>query len=193
LPDISHAYVRKLHALSCLMEQADDREEWLRALDRPVPRLASVSVPDNVADIAGWAARNGQDAAQLQRLNPVFANGRIGRIAGARAPLLAIAPSAVGAVQTSMQSDTTGRSGVMSTRHRRTVSGPASVETAPASTRHHTVAKGESPWTIARLHRIGVADLMQRNGLANSSVLKPGMVLQVDLPPPASNAARVAE
>ena len=186
LPDISHAYVRKLHALSCLMEQADDREEWLRALDRPVPRLASVSVPDNVADIAGWAARNGQDAAQLQRLNPVFANGRIGRLAGGRAPLLAIAPSAVGAVQAPMQSVMAGSAAVMSTGHRSTMSSPASPAPAPASTRHHTVAAGESPWTIARRHGIGVADLMQRNGLAKGSVLKPGMVLQIDTAAPAS-------
>ena len=93
LSDITHAYVRKLHALSCLMEQADDREDWLRALDRPVPKLAAVTVPDDVADIAGWAARSGHDAAQLQRLNPVFGNGRIGKVGSERAPLLAIAPS----------------------------------------------------------------------------------------------------
>ena len=41
LSGITHAYVRKLHALSCLLDQADDREEWLRALDRPVPVLSA--------------------------------------------------------------------------------------------------------------------------------------------------------
>jgi len=97
LSDITTAYVRKLHALSCLMEQADDREEWLSALDRPVPRLAAVTVPDGVDSVGEWAARTDQDAAWLQRLNPVFGDGRIGRPGGRRAPLLAVAATAVGA------------------------------------------------------------------------------------------------
>lgn len=97
LSDITTAYVRKLHALSCLMEQADDREEWLSALDRPVPRLAAVTVPDGVDSIGEWAARTDQDVAWLQRLNPVFGDGRIGRPGGRRAPLLAVAANAVGA------------------------------------------------------------------------------------------------
>ncbi|SDX30504.1 transglycosylase SLT domain-containing protein [Lysobacter enzymogenes] len=100
LSDITTAYVRKLHALSCLMEQADDREEWLSALDRPVPRLAAVTVPDGVDSLGEWAARTDQDIAWLQRLNPVFGDGRIGRPGGRRAPLLAVAATAVGAPAT---------------------------------------------------------------------------------------------
>ena len=79
LSAITQAYVRKLHALSCLMEQADDREEWLRALDRPVPRLQAVTAPEWRRRHRDWAKRTGQDAAQLQRLNPVFADGRVTR------------------------------------------------------------------------------------------------------------------
>ncbi|MGO4263555.1 transglycosylase SLT domain-containing protein [Lysobacter sp. TAB13] len=96
LSDITTAYVRKLHALSCLMEQADDRAEWLSALDRPVPRLAAVTVPAEIDSIGEWAARTDQDSAQLLRLNPVFDNGRIVRPGGQRAPLLAVAASAIG-------------------------------------------------------------------------------------------------
>ncbi|GAB3382923.1 LysM peptidoglycan-binding domain-containing protein [Lysobacter fragariae] len=92
LSPITQAYVRKLHALSCLMEKADDRAEWLRAIDRPVPRLRAVTVPDGISDIAAWARRSGQDAAQLQRLNPVFANGRLARVDGNPARLLAVSP-----------------------------------------------------------------------------------------------------
>jgi membrane-bound lytic murein transglycosylase D len=91
LSPITQAYVRKLHALSCLLEQADDREEWLQALDRPVPRLQAVTVPDRVTDIASWARRNGQDAAQLQRLNPAFLGGRLTHADGKSARLLAVA------------------------------------------------------------------------------------------------------
>lgn len=96
LSDITTAYVRKLHALSCLMEQADDREEWLAALDRPVPRLAAVSVPADIDSIGEWAARTDQDTARLLRLNPVFGDGRIGRAGGQRAPLLAVAADPLG-------------------------------------------------------------------------------------------------
>ena len=96
LSDITTAYVRKLHALSCLMEQADDREEWLSALDRPVPRLAAVTVPAEIDSIGEWAARTDQDADQLKRLNPIFGDGRIARAGGRRAPLLAVAADAIG-------------------------------------------------------------------------------------------------
>ncbi|MGO1068435.1 transglycosylase SLT domain-containing protein [Lysobacter sp. CA199] len=96
LSDITTAYVRKLHALSCLMEQADDRAEWLAALDRPVPRLIAVNVPAEIDSIGEWAARTDQDSARLLRLNPAFGDGRIGRNGGQRAPLLAVAANAVG-------------------------------------------------------------------------------------------------
>ena len=186
LPDISHAYVRKLHALSCLMEQADDREDWLRALDRPVARLAAVDVPTDIADIAGWAARNGQDAAQLQRLNPVFRNGRIGRLGSRRAPLLAIAPAAV--IHAAIPATATAKAGTVagSSSPGTTASAPAA---APEHARRHTVARGESAWTIARRHGIGVADLLRRNGLATRDVLKPGLILQIDAPLPDSPQA----
>ena len=193
LPDISHAYVRKLHALSCLMEQADDREEWLRALDRPVARLAAVDVPKDIADIAGWAARNGQDAAQLQRLNPVFRNGHIGRLGSRRAPLLAIAPAAVGAIHTATAATATATAATTTTATAGTVAGSSSPDTtasgpaaAPERARRHTVARGESAWIIARRHGIGVADLLRRNGLATRDVLKPGVILQIDAPIPDS-------
>ena len=195
LPDISHAYVRKLRALSCLMEQADDREDWLRALDRPVPKLAAVSVPDDVADIAGWATRSGQDAAQLQRLNPVFGNGRIGRIGAGRAPLLAIATPAMGALVTPVRAGSTlaagsvvtdpgsnpaptrGRSGAVTNA---SIASMASATSTATPVRRHTVARGDNAWTIARRYSLGVSELLQRNGLAPSSVLKPGTVLQID-------------
>lgn len=89
LSPITHAYVRKLHALSCLLEQADDRDEWLRALDRPVPVLQAFEVPAGVADIATWAKRNTANAGHLRRLNPVYADGRL---PGSGAPRRLLAP-----------------------------------------------------------------------------------------------------
>ncbi|WP_081974690.1 lytic transglycosylase domain-containing protein [Novilysobacter arseniciresistens] len=74
---ITHAYVRKLQALACLLEEAEDGEQWMRALDRPVPRLVPVDVAPDVTRVEGWAQANGRDPRHLRRLNPAFVAGRI--------------------------------------------------------------------------------------------------------------------
>ncbi len=79
LSGITRAYVRKLHALSCLLDRADDREAWLRALDRPIPMLEAVELPAGAVDLARWARKGGRDAAMVRRLNPAFAGGRVAR------------------------------------------------------------------------------------------------------------------
>lgn len=190
LSDITQAYVRKLHALSCLMEQADDREEWLRALDRPVPRLQAVTVPDDVADIAAWARRSGQDPAQLQRLNPVFAGGRIGQAGGKRAPLLAVPATAVGAIdEGSAQTTRVAAAPAVALPVANPPAADASAATGSAiaaatgEPRRHTVARGDNAWTIAKRYGIRVSDLLQRNGLGAKAVLKPGQALLIDTGP----------
>ena len=87
-------------ALSCLLEQADDREEWLQPLDRPVPRT-------QLADVARAMSRNlahgpsgkGHDRGQLRRLNPAFAAGRLVR-QSERLRVLAPSAAANGAADT---------------------------------------------------------------------------------------------
>lgn len=92
LSGITHAYVRKLHALACVLEQAEEREQWLQALDRPVPRLRAVTVATDVDRVEEWASSHGQDPARLRRLNPVFADGRIDH-GDAPVSLLALVPA----------------------------------------------------------------------------------------------------
>ena len=198
LSPITQAYVRKLHALSCLLEQADDREEWLHALDRPVPLLQAVTVPDGTADITTWARRTGQDAARLQRLNPAFVGGRITRADGKPARLLAVATEsqpaaatiAAGAVDVSA-TDSPASVALAEAislpptpepagRHATRTTMPSSPPIVEPTTRHHTVVRGDSPWKIAARYGIRVADLLQRNGLDPTSVLKPGNVLLID-------------
>src|SRR6478609_3448294 len=55
LSPITHAYVQKLRALSCLLEQADDREEWLHSLDRPVAHLDAQVLPPAATTLDAWA------------------------------------------------------------------------------------------------------------------------------------------
>jgi membrane-bound lytic murein transglycosylase D len=89
LPDITHAYVRKLRAIACVLDEAADNEEWLQALDRPVPRLQPVEIVAEYGRLDAWASAHGHDAARLRRLNPVFVAGRIRH---GDAPLRLLAP-----------------------------------------------------------------------------------------------------
>jgi membrane-bound lytic murein transglycosylase D len=79
LSGITRAYVRKLHALSCLLDRADEREAWLQSLDRPIPVLEAVELPSDARDLGRWASAEGRDAAMVRRLNPAFAGGRVDR------------------------------------------------------------------------------------------------------------------
>lgn len=92
LPRITQAYVRKLHALACVLADADDGEAWVQAMDRPVPRLTVVELPGDIARVREWARQFDQDAERLRRLNPVYEGGRINRAGERPAPLLAGSP-----------------------------------------------------------------------------------------------------
>lgn len=159
VPDITRAYVRKLHALACVLDEADDGAQWREAIGRQVPLLTDVSMPAGVS-LESWAARNGLDVAALRRMNPAFARGG----AGGRKLL---AP---------------GR-------------GPSRTERAfwpegdlvfdvppapPAGGRTHVVKRGDSASRIARRYGIGTAELLRRNGLQATSVLRVGATLRID-------------
>jgi membrane-bound lytic murein transglycosylase D len=172
LSGITYAYVEKLHALACIFQQADDREEWMRTLDRPVPRLVSQALPADVASLDTWARHQGHDGALLGRLNPALAAGfsRGGK------PLRVLAPAGKGAVP--YLADTAV------TRPAPSISSTAPARVAATkktrSALSHTVRRGESAWTIARRYGMRPQQLLAYNGLAVSAVLQPGMVLQLE-------------
>ena len=173
LSGITYAYVEKLHALACIFQQADDREQWLRSLDRPVPRLAPQLLPGDVASLDAWAKRNGHDDDLLRRLNPALAND----IVRGDKPLRVLAPS-IGSAPI------TASALIAATPRREDPPAPATragdaPSKAPASG-SHTVRRGESAWTIARRYGLQPQQLLARNGLGSSSVLQPGMVLKLD-------------
>ncbi len=181
LSGITRAYVRKLHALSCLLDRADDREQWLRSLDRPVPVLQAVVLPPDVASLDGWARDHGRDGTTVRRLNPAFAGGRVARADRAQRVLVPSLPSpadatAVGAATNPVLIDSAEA----------TIAPAISTAagTGHAASRTHTVARGESAWTIAHRHGLATTELLARNKLTPRSVLRPGMVLVLDLPVP---------
>ncbi|NDK37742.1 LysM peptidoglycan-binding domain-containing protein [Pseudoxanthomonas gei] len=167
LSAITYAYVEKLHALACILQLADDREEWLRTLDRPVPRLASQTLPGDVASLESWATRQGHDPSLLRRLNPALAGG----ISPGSKPMRVLAPSDA---RPSRAIDYIAQAPA---RTEATMPAPAQGSSPGGS---HTVRRGESAWTIARRYGMQPQQLLARNGLASSAVLKPGMVLKLE-------------
>jgi membrane-bound lytic murein transglycosylase D len=169
LSGITYAYVEKLHALACIFQQADDREEWLKRLDRPVPRLEPHTLPGD-ATLEQWANRNGQNAALLKRLNPALA----GTFSRGQKPLRLLAP-------TESQGDTSAGTTTAAEDATRPREPDAATASARAPTgRSHTVRKGESAWIISRRYGLTPQQLLARNGLKADTVLRPGMVLQLE-------------
>ena len=193
MPAISHAYVRKLHALSCLLEEAEERDAWLDSLDRPVPILAAVPIPAGSGHLDSFAQRHGLDPVRLRRLNPAHADGRI-----AAAPdrsLLApvsdgtrrlIAAQAASAVPPAASAS----GGFMAMAPPEEPGPEAAID---AGARVHTVARGESAWSIARRYGVRNEELLARNGLDARSVLRPGMILRIDDAAAGSATQGVAE
>lgn len=188
LSGITHAYVQKLRALSCLLEQANDRDEWLRALDRPVPLLQAQVLPADARELDRWSATQGLDAAAVRRLNPAFANGRIARGTTALRVLAPLGPGAtpvqvaIATPPPGLVADGTGDAQPSAIA----TAGAAADVPGPAGHRSHTVARGESLWTIARRYRVATSELIARNKLDARGRLRPGMVLRIDDEPAAA-------
>ncbi len=173
LSGITYAYVEKLHALACIFQQADDREEWLRTLDRPVPHLVSQILPADVASLEAWANRQGHDSALLQRLNPALAAG----ISRGGKPLRVLAPTGKGPASDVAATATEPAQADHAAPPGQTQPLAMGKAQSPHS---HTVRRGETAWTIARRYGMQPQQLLARNGLASSAILQPGMVLQLD-------------
>jgi membrane-bound lytic murein transglycosylase D len=183
MPAISVGYVRKLHALSCVLDRADDSAEWLRALDRPITLLAPAALPTDADSLDAWAAAKGFDVALVKRINPAFADGRIARAGSGVRVLAPIASTALaGAVSEPVAAVATASADAAARTV--TLADAAGVEppTAPATAapRTHTVAAGDSLWRIARRYDVEMRDLLARNGMTARSKLHPGMVLKID-------------
>src|SRR3546814_18250235 len=109
LAGITRAYVRKLHALSCVLDRADDREQWLQALDRPVVILTPESLPSGATSLDAWARQHGRDPKNVRRINPAFAGGRIAK---ARGQTLQDRKRVVAGTSVSVSVDLGGRRGI---------------------------------------------------------------------------------
>lgn len=192
LPAITHAYVRKLHALACLLEESEERDAWLDALDRPVVVLAAVPAPRN-GSLDDFARGNGLDPVRLRRLNPAHAGMRV--VAAPGRMLLAPVTEGTTRLVASHQSAPApaAPASVAAAGGFMNQAPPEPEPLAAVSARVHTVARGESAWAIARRYGIRNDELLARNGLDARSVLQPGMELRIDEAPEGSATPGVAE
>jgi len=166
MPQITQSYVRKLHALSCLIKEAGERETWMASMDREVPALTAITVPDGIRDLDTLASRHETDPARLKRLNPAHVDGRLARIGQ---PVTLLVPQAAATPPVFMAEAPPE------------VDIPATAsEVAMAARRMHTVVRGDSPWSIARRYGLRTQELLTRNALDARSVLRPGMELLID-------------
>jgi len=174
LSPVTHAYVEKLHALACVLEDVEDKPSVMASLDRTVPVLKDHTLPAGTS-VQQWAAQRALDPARIARLNPALAgNGRpsgttrvLAPVAAASAPVADVASVATVAASASLQPAPQVAKVVASAADR-------------PRNRRHTVRNGESAWTIARRYGMPVKALLSLNGLSGSAVLKPGAVLRIE-------------
>ncbi len=176
LSPITYAYVEKLHALACVLEQAENQPDLMAALNRPVPILKGHTLPANTS-LASWSTQNALDPSRIARLNPA--------VTGARAGSRVLAPVLIGGA-------TEPASEPLVTLAESTPAPATSSQAKPAPTRartvastssgarRHTVRSGESAWTIARRYGISAKTLLSFNNLEASAILRPGMVLRYE-------------
>lgn len=177
LSPVTYAYVEKLHALACVLEDAETTPTVMASLDRTVPVLKGHTLPAGTS-VQQWAAQRSLDPARIARLNPALASGK-GRPSGqvtvlAPATHAPVDPSVMLAKADAPVADT------VSPRTETQVSSRSVASADRPKARRHTVRNGESAWTIAKRYGMPLKALLSLNNLSGSSVLKPGAVLRVE-------------
>lgn len=178
VPPIAQAYVRKLHALACVLDEADDQHGWRQAMQRQVPMLTDIELPRGIASLDSWASRNGIDAQALRRMNPAFANGKV---VWGKHPLRVLAPGkAVTRAERAFWPDPALAGKPASDE---AASRPvAAARGGDGDARMHVVVKGDSIGKLARQYRVPVLQLLRINDLKPTSVLKLGQRVRIDPP-----------
>ncbi|MFC6841308.1 lytic transglycosylase domain-containing protein [Xanthomonas theicola] len=182
LSPITYAYVEKLHALACVLEQAQTRDEWMVSLDREVPILQARTLPAGMA-LDDWARQQALQGNQVARLNPALGSAR-----SSKRTLPVLVPAGVGGSAATTAADalaaTQPQVETATDRSLARATEPAPprrrAHTAAEPRRTHTVRNGDTAWNIAKRYGITVQTLLTKNGLSARSVLRPGMVLSYE-------------
>ncbi|WP_115048045.1 lytic transglycosylase domain-containing protein [Xanthomonas arboricola] len=174
---VTYEYVEKLHALACVLDHAQQQDNLLTSLDRPVPVLTEHALPAGTS-LDAFAGQRAIEPQLLARLNPALASARAApRGVHVLAPIAPAQPGAAGTMVASAEADSlAGDSAGAPT----VVATAATRASRPQARTTHTVRNGESAWAIARRYGVTVTTLLTSNGLDKRAVLKPGMVLSFE-------------
>jgi len=178
LSPVTYAYVEKLHALACVLEDVEEQPGVMASLDRTVPVLKDHALPAGTS-VQQWAAQRSLDPARIARLNPALAAGA--RPTGTTRVLAPVAAATADGVDstTALAASVSPAAAPAASPAPQVARTVAAAVDRPRS-RRHTVRNGESAWTIARRYGMPVKALLSLNGLSGSSVLKPGAVLRLE-------------
>lgn len=182
LSQVSYGYVRKLHALSCLFVEAGERDGWLTALDRQVPILQAVQLPDDARSLNTWSLQQGHDPALVRHLNPDQA-GVLGGKRRVLAPVVAVwSKHGLGSADVALQAsgdDANADTATDAATASRATKSLAAAARAHPSPRTHVVKRGDTLSSIARKYDVGMDRLRKLNKLPAAGTLKPGAVLRL--------------
>lgn len=178
LSGITTSYDDKLHAISCVIAQAEKQPRFLAALDRPIRALGPTPSSDTMIAMDRSRPTPAADAPATSVAATGSAAAALGTAPSAGAPT-GIVAAILG------QAPATSTPGTAPTVAASAPAPAAPVAAALATVqavapRRHTVAAGENLWTIARRYKVSVTDLLSLNGLKAGKLLAPGMVLAVD-------------
>lgn len=169
----TYAYVEKIHALSCLLEEASASPVVMAALDREVPVLTAVRLPAGTRPVQ-WAEEQALPAEELLALNPLLSRSALPR------PVTALVPATPGLDPAATTTAAPLGGNEEATAATAPMALAAATERGSRTPRRHTVRSGESLWAIARRHGMALGALLSLNDLDAGSILRPGMVLRLD-------------
>jgi len=179
---VTRQHLVKLLAIACVIREPDRFNVSLPTLASE-QKLVAVSI-DNSMPMANAANHAGMSQNELKDLNAGFRNGVIDSNA---APYLLLPRNKVQQFQNALLANGgNGASGVPGTTalpplNAALAAADGDADSAPSSSKTHTVKNGESLWTIARRYSVDIKQLEKWNHLQGSSV-KPGQILKVSAP-----------
>lgn len=168
LSPITYAYIAKLQALSCLINQPEKNNLSLPNSNQFTP-LAGILVEANSGNLDNIAKRHQIDADKLKQNNPAYKHGQI----PAHAPRRILMPaylagnttinSAANAPENSANSDANVTIALTTETH----------------SRSHEVKQGDTLSAIAKRYGLSLISLRKLNGLGRSTLLRVGQNLKL--------------
>ena len=171
LSQITYAYIAKLQALSCLLNQPEKNNLSLPNSSEFTP-LAAILVEANSGNLDSIAKRYQLDANKLKQNNPAYKYGQI----AAHAPRRILMPKHLASLQPINAAPTTSM--LASVNGEKMFAPEVKPEPHNGS---HEVKKGDTLSAIAKRYGLSLQNLRKFNGLGHHAMLRIGQTLKLSL------------